>query len=75
MRVVGLAMIAAVLSSLVVSLALGRPGAVSIVAHAVLVLISLFGLRSEQTLAELTETRGWTVLAAAFEPPEPPEKR
>ncbi|ELY39718.1 hypothetical protein [Natronorubrum tibetense] len=75
LRVVGLAMTAAVLGSLVVSLALGRPGTVSIVAHAVLVLISISGLRSERTLEEITETRGWTVLAAAFEPPEPPEKR
>ncbi|WP_440764294.1 hypothetical protein [Natronorubrum sp. DTA7] len=75
LQVVGLAMIAAVLVSLLVSVALGQLGTALLVAHAAFVLVSLLGLRSERTLEEITETRGWTVLATAFEPPEPPERR
>ncbi|WP_440771734.1 hypothetical protein [Natronorubrum sp. DTA28] len=75
LTVVGLATAVTVLVSLLVSVALGRLGTALLVTHAALVLVSLLGLRSERTLEELTETRAWTLLAAAFEPPEPPEKR
>ncbi|WP_436344534.1 hypothetical protein [Natronorubrum sp. FCH18a] len=70
--VVGLTLIAAGLVSLLISIVLGRLGTTWIAVHVGLLLVSLLGLRSERTLDDLTETRAWELLAAAFEPPEPP---
>lgn len=75
LRVAGVALLGAVFVSVVGTVVLGRLDAVGLAVRAVLAGLSVAGLRSERTLEDLTETRAWELLVAAFEPPEPPESR
>ncbi|GAB3669372.1 hypothetical protein [Halopiger thermotolerans] len=72
LRVLGTAILGAVVFSGLVSLLFGQLGMGWFVGHAVLMGLSVLGLRSERTLEDLTETRVWELVIAAFEPPEPP---
>lgn len=72
LRVLGAAILGAVVLSGLVSFLLGQLGMGWFVGHAVLTGLSVLGLRSERTLEDLTETRAWELLVAVFEPPEPP---
>lgn len=54
--------------------ATGDPSAPVVLAALFLALIALLGSRVTWSWAELRETRGYQALAAAFEPPEPPER-
>lgn len=73
-RVVGIGTVAVVVLSLLVSAVLGRLGTVWLLGHAGLAVLSAVGIRSDLTLEDVTETRVWQQLEAAFEPPEPPRE-
>ncbi|OVE83146.1 hypothetical protein [Natronolimnobius baerhuensis] len=73
LRVLGIATLAALSISLLLSVALSQTGTLWLGAHVALAGAAALGLRSERTLEDLTETRTWELLSAAFEPPEPPE--
>ncbi|AEH36957.1 hypothetical protein [Halopiger xanaduensis] len=72
LRVLGAAILGGVVFSGLVSIVLGQIGTGWVIGHAVLAGLAVLGLRSERSLEDLTETRAWELLVAAFEPPEPP---
>lgn len=74
-RLVSVVVGAATLALFAASLRGGSPSAPFTVAIAVLLFLSILGSRVTWTWTELRESRGYQWIAAAFEPPEPPERR
>jgi hypothetical protein len=70
-RVFSIVVLVALVTNLVVSLALGAVGPNGLGARLVLAGLALLGTRSSMTAAELTESRLWKLL----EPPEVEDER
>ena len=73
-RVASLALFGVVLGSVFALAASGDPGPRSITALVLLAGIAAVGMRSTATWADVRESRLMRMLAAAFEPPAPPER-
>ncbi|MDF9745877.1 hypothetical protein [Natrinema salsiterrestre] len=69
---VGLALVPGSLLALTVT---GALSTMLFVGHLVVAVLCAAGLRSTHSLADVLESRPVSVLAAAFEPPEPPDSR
>lgn len=74
-RAVGAVGLACVPVSLLTVTLLGALSAVLFGGHLLAALLSAVALRSTHSLADVLESRPVSVLAAAFEPPEPPDSR
>jgi len=72
-RVFSLVVLAAVVTSLALSLALGSPSSSSVGLRLVVATLALAGTRVDASAADLAETRTYAVLVALLEPPEPPD--
>ena len=69
---IGLAVLALLI--LAVALQLGGPSTTLLALGILLGVLALVGSRITWTYADLRETRGYQLLASAFEPPKPPEQ-
>jgi hypothetical protein len=65
--------LAALLTSLVVSVALGTPGSTGPGVHLVGIGLAALGTRIRMSWDQCTESATYRYLVAALEPPEPPE--
>jgi hypothetical protein len=72
-RVASVVVLVLVVTNLVVSLVLGGPGRIGLLARLAIVAGALLGSRDRRSWPELRETRPVRLLVAVLEPPAPPE--
>lgn len=72
-RALGVVVMTAAAVRLVAAVASGDPGTVTLVVSLGLFAVGALATRSRHSWQDVRETRGYQILAAALEPPEPPE--